>query len=76
MGEIRDGLGRVLQQHECPPRSDMARAFTSVVKLAEGPWQFAYDDRQVSVAIRFCPFCGVDLGGPYLTTVVPPVMRQ
>jgi len=59
---VRDLLGRIVPVHECALRSEMARKMAVVAKLIEGPWQFSLQGGpHVSIAIRYCPFCGQDL---------------
>jgi hypothetical protein len=62
-----DLAGNPLRTHSCEPRSGMAQAFVQIVRMdaggGRGAWQFVQSAQQMhfSIAIQYCPFCGVDL---------------
>jgi hypothetical protein len=58
---VSDMAGNTLNTHLCEPRSDTAKSFTAVAKLVDGPWNFLGLSPYIAVAIRYCPFCGIDL---------------
>lgn len=60
-GPVRDLAGNTLQRHDCAARSELARKMVIIAKLVRGPWQFCGSEKHLSIAIRYCPFCGVEL---------------
>jgi hypothetical protein len=65
LGEvIRNGLGETLPEHHCAQRHERARVYSRIIRLQDGrriAWQFVGAGQTLSIAIRFCPFCGIDL---------------
>lgn len=51
--------------HHCQPRSERARAFACVFTQHDhGAWHhqiMLHDEASQPIAIRYCPFCGVEL---------------
>lgn len=52
--------------HQCEPRTEMARAYVAVFN--QGHPQLTLSDSYVAIAIRFCPFCGVQLERQHFTS--------
>lgn len=55
--------GKVLPVHSCAQRSEIAKAFATVfTQPSDGKWHHQLDVGNAQpIAIRFCPFCGVEL---------------
>ncbi len=64
MSEIRNLYGHRMPVHVCTPRSAIAAAFATVYtqQSTDGTWHHQLDIGAAQpVAVRFCPFCGVEL---------------
>lgn len=64
---IENLRGARMPEHHCLPRSERAAAFVVVFTQHDGcgGWHhqlLIHNEESHPIAIRFCPFCGVELG--------------